>query len=66
MLYYSIQYEPMLSQNKTQALRNVHYISSSKVVLVFHSVWWKKADAEMGGTVISGREIIQNGLSICA
>ena len=47
----------MLSKNKSQALRSVHYLSSSKVILVFHSAWWKKSGAEMGGTVITGKEI---------
>ena len=53
----SIEFEPMLSKNKSQALRSVHYLSSSKVILVFHSAWWKKSGAEMGGTVITGKEI---------
>ena len=55
----SIQFDPILSQNKSQAIRNVHYLSSSKVILVFHSVWWKKSGAELGGTVISGREKVR-------
>ena len=47
----------MLSKNKSQALRSVHYLSSSKIILVFHSAWWKKSGAEMGGTVVTGKDI---------
>ena len=54
---HSIEFEPMLSKNKSQALRSVHYLSSSKIILVFHSAWWKKSGAEMGGTVVTGKEI---------
>ena len=53
----SIEFVPMLSKNKSQALRSVNYFSSSKVILVFHSAWWNKSKAELGGTVITGMKI---------
>ena len=46
----------MLSHKKSQALRSVNYLSSSKVILVFHSAWWKENGTQMGG-IITGREI---------
>jgi monoamine oxidase len=48
-----IEFDPILSQNKTIALRACNYLASSKVVMVFHTAWWHESGGERGGTVIS-------------
>ncbi len=48
-----IEFEPMLSRNKSSALRAVHYMASSKVIMIFHSPWWLTGDQPMGGVIIS-------------
>ena len=47
-------YTPALSANKTIALRNVNLIPSSKVLLAFHTAWWREEGAPFGGRDLVG------------
>ena len=50
----SITFDPILSQNKSVALRRVYYESSTKVILVFTEAFWASNDGDRkGGSVTS-------------
>ena len=50
----AIDFEPILSQNKMNALRKAHYETSSKVVLAFRTPFWEKSEgAWSGGSVVT-------------
>ena len=47
----TIEFSPPLSQNKTAAMRKVHYSSSTKVILVFHEPFWENTENVGGNTI---------------
>ncbi|CAN9510986.1 unnamed protein product [Ophioblennius macclurei] len=46
-----IDFQPPLSQNKSEALRSVHYASSTKVVLSFRERFWEKEGIRGGRSI---------------
>ncbi|XP_030017940.1 L-amino-acid oxidase-like [Sphaeramia orbicularis] len=49
-----LDFDPPLSINKTEALRSVHYGSSTKIILTFSKKFWENDDIQGGKSITDG------------
>jgi monoamine oxidase len=55
----TITYKPILSPQKSHALRTIQYSSSNKVILVFEHPFWEEKFGEEGGATMTDLPVKQ-------